>query len=232
MPTAISSIESLISNCNDAIPTAGTYGYLTLLKGTVTAGLSYTANSTTNALTTATAHGLVTGSRLRLVGGTLPSPGLANTDYFAIVSSPTVLTVATTLANAIANTPIDLTDAGAGALTLTEQALTAADPLSVLINKEISHPSWPARLLIDNLGAAFAVSGAAQKPVKAFAINNTSAVAMSYAYYLVIESTAVGTATLGSVPTGGFSLVTVPTVTIAPGDPARGLSLTISLRNA
>jgi hypothetical protein len=225
------SIDHLLSSCDSIYPAAGVYGYLTLLKGTVATGLGYTANATTNALTTATAHGMVTGSRLRLVGGTLPAPLLANTDYFAIVSSPTVLTLATTLANATASTPIDLTDAGAGALTLTEQTLTAADPISVLINKEISHPAWTARLPIDNLGAATAVAGVAEKPAKALLISNTGATPMSYAHYLVIKSALPGSAVIGSVPTGGFVLQTVPTVTIAVGDPARGIAIKAKLRN-
>jgi hypothetical protein len=231
MANGATSIDHLLSSCDSVYPTAGIYGYLTLLKGTVATGLSYAANATTNALTTATAHGMVTGSRLRLVGGTLPAPLLANTDYFAIVSSPTVLTLATTLANATANTPIDLTDAGAGALTLTEQALTAADPIAVLINKEISHPAWTTRLPIDNLGAATAVAGVAEKPAKALLISNTGATPMSYAHYLVIKSAVAGSAVIGSVPTGGFVLQTVPTVTIAVGDPARGIAVKAKLRN-
>jgi hypothetical protein len=231
MTFAICSINSLLSNCDSAFPSAGSYGYLTLLKGGVVTGLGYTANATNNALTTATAHGMVTGSRLRLVGGTIPTPLLANTDYFVIKTSATVLTLATSLANALASVSIDLTDAGTGTLTLTEQALTAADPLSVLVNKEIVHPSWTERALIDNLGAATAVLGVAQKPIKGLTVSNNGTTAMSYAYYLVIASTAVGSAVLGSVPSSGFALVTVPAVTIAPGDPPRVIQLKISVRN-
>jgi hypothetical protein len=234
MPTTTFSTDSLIAHHNAAFANTGTYGYLTILKGDVAAGLSYIANATTNVLATATAHGMVTGSRLRLVGGTLPSPLLANTDYFAIVSSPTVFTLATTLANALANTPIDLSDAGSGALTLTEQALTAADPLSVLVNKEISHPSWSARTLIDNLGAATAVLGAAEKPLKTFSVNNTSpTVALSYQHYLIIESTAAAAGNLGNVPSGaGFVLSSEPTIQdIAPGGAPRAIFFKLRARN-
>jgi hypothetical protein len=233
MPTTFSS-DSLIAHHNAAFANTGTYGYLTLLKGDVATGLSYTANATTNALTTATAHGMVTGSRLRLVGGTLPSPLLVNTDYFAIVSSPTVLSIATTLANAIANSPIDLSDAGSGALTLTEQALTASDPLSVLVNKEISHPSWAARTLIENLGAATAVLGVAEKPLQTFSVNNTSLIAvLSYQHYLFIESAIAAAGTLGNVPSGvGFILSSEAVVqVINPGDAPRAVFFKLRARN-
>ena len=160
------SATSLLSNCDDAFPSAGIFGYLTLLSGSLATGLAYTAVTATDQLTTAMAHGLVTGSRLRLVGGVLPTPLLANTDYYAIVIGPTALKLATTLGNATAAAAIDLTDAGSGSLTLTEQVLTGIDPLNVLVNKEISHPSWTVRATIDNLGAAAVVAGAAEKPVK------------------------------------------------------------------
>ena len=230
MPTTTFSIDSLISNCNDAFPNAGTWGYMTLLKGDLTTGLSYVANATTNALTTATAHYLTTGSRIRLVGGVLPTPLLANTDYFAIVSSPTALTLAATLGG----TAIDLTDAGSGALTLAEQALTAADSLAVLINKEISHPSWTARSVVDNLGAAVAVAGVAEKPQKTLSVTNSSAATLSYQHYLFIESTAGTTAALGNVPAGaGFILSSEPNAqNIAAGDPPRAIFLKLRARNA
>jgi hypothetical protein len=217
MPTSTFSIDSLISNCNNAFPSAGTWGCMTLLKGDLTTGLSYTANAATNTLATPSAHGLVTGSRVRLVGGTLPTPLLANTDYFTIASTPATLTLSATLGGAA----IDLADAGSGALTLSEQALTAADPLAVLINKEISHPSWPTRAMIDNLGAATAVSGVAEKPQKTVAVTNTGATTLSYQHYLFIQG---GASTLGSIAGTGFILNTAATIqNIAAGDPPRAI---------
>jgi hypothetical protein len=229
MPTSTFSIDSLVSNCNDAFASAGTWGYMALLKGDLTTGLNYAANATTNALTTSAAHGLVTGSRFRLVGGTLPTPLLANTDYFAIVSTHTSFTLAATLGGAA----IDLTDAGSGALTLSEQALTATDPLSVLVNKEISHPSWTARAVVDNLGAAVAVSGVAEKPQKTLAVTNSGATTLSYQHYLFIESTAGATAALGNVPAGaGFILSSEATIqNIAAGDPPRAIFFKLRARN-
>jgi hypothetical protein len=230
----LQSIESLIANCNDAFPNTGIVAWLTLLSGDLANGLTYTANPATNQLTTATPHGLVNGSRIRLVGGTLPTPLLANTDYFAIVTNPTIISLATTLANAQAATAIDLTDAGVGTLTLTEQALTVADPLTVLINKEISHPSWPTRGEISNLGAAINIGGKAEKPVKQIPVSKTASIALNYQHYLVIESSSVSTGILGNIPaTGtGYSLETAAGVqTIGVGDPPRVIFYKIRMQN-
>lgn len=230
MPVTTFSIDSLLSNCDDAFPAAGDWGYMTLLKGNLTTGLGYTVNVGTNELTTATAHGLVTGSRIRFVGGTLPTPLLANTDYYAIVSSTTIFIVSATLGGSA----IDLIDAGAGALTLTEQVLTAADSLAVLVNKEISHPSWTGRTLINNLGAAVVASGAAEKPTKTLSVANNDATALSYQHYLFIESTAGSTANLGDVPVGaGFILSSESAIqTIGVGDPPRSIFVKLRARNA
>jgi hypothetical protein len=181
MAIATFSPTSLLVNCDDAFPNAGTIGYLTLLSGDRKIGLGYTVDAATNQLTTVTAHGLVTGSRVQLVDGVLPTPLLANTDYYAIVVSPAILSLGATLADAEGVIAVDLTDAGSGTLTLSELELSGGDPLSVLINKEISHPSWTARAAIDNLGGAtIGLSGAAEKPPKAILINNTSANALTH----------------------------------------------------
>ena len=227
------SIESLKAKCNQVFPAAGGWAYMTLLSGTLATGVTYTANATSNEFTTAAAHKLVTGSRIRLVGGVLPTPMVANADYFTIFATATTFRLATSLANAIAGTGVDLTDAGSGALTFAEQALLAIDPLSVLVNKEISHPSWTSRLLVDNLGVAVAVSGAAETPAKNIAIANTGSTALSFGHYLFIESTAAGTAVLGSVPAAGYVLDTQPNVvTISVGDPPRSIFLKLRARNA
>jgi hypothetical protein len=170
---------------------------------------------------------------VRFSGGTLPTPLLANTDYYAIVSSTTVLSLATTLANANANTPIDLLDVGAGSLFLNEQVLNVNDQLSVLIKKEIAHASFPARLQISNLGAATIVGGIARKPDKILSISG-GATPLSYRYLLFMESALAATATLGNVPPSpGLSILedreTIDT--IAPGDPPRAIFFRPQLRN-
>jgi hypothetical protein len=231
MTTTAFSTDYLIGICDNAFPTAGSAGFLTLLSGGLATGLGYTANSTTNELTTVSAHGLVTGSRVRMVGGTLPSPLLTNVDYFANVLSPTVLRLSVSLADAVANTVVDLTTAGGGGLTLTEQVLKATDPLSVLVNKEVVHPSWPSRLSVVNLGGAINVGGVATKPTKTFDVNNTSASqVLSYQHYLFVNG---GTAVLGNVPSGvGFVLSSEALVqVINPGDAPRAVFFKLRARN-
>jgi hypothetical protein len=230
---AIFSIESLKTKCNQVFPAAGAWAYMTLLSDNLTVGLAYTANPTTNIFTTATAHKLVTGSRIRLVDGVLPTPMVANADYFAIFVTATTFKLATNLADADAGLAVDLSDAGSGALTFTEQALLGIDPLSVLVNKEISHPSWTSRLLVDNLGAAIGMNGAAETPAKNIVIANTGAVDLIFRHYLFIESIVAGTAVLGNVPAGaGYALETNSNVvTIAVGDPPRSIFMKLRARN-
>jgi hypothetical protein len=76
-------------------------------------------NTGTDTLT-ATAHGLNTGDRFRVrdVGGALPTPLAAVTDYFAIKVDVDNLKVATTSANAFLGTAIDITAAGSGTNTV------------------------------------------------------------------------------------------------------------------
>jgi hypothetical protein len=227
------SIESLKTKCNQAFPAAGGWAYMTLLSGDLALGVGYTANASSNEFTTASAHKLVTGSRIRLVDGVIPTPMVANADYFAIFVDATTFGLATSLADAIVGTGVDLTDAGSGSLTFAEQALLAIDPLPVLVNKEIVHPSWTSRLLVDNLGASIAVNGAAETPAKNITITNNGSTALSFGHYLFIESTDAGTAVLGSIPVTGYALETQPNVvTIGVGDPPRSIFLKLRAKNA
>jgi hypothetical protein len=226
--TAKLSIESLISKSNSSYPSTGNWAYMTLLKGSLTTGLDYTVSSITNELTTTAAHGLVTGSRIRLVGGVIPTPLLANTDYYAIVVSATVLTLAATAVDAVAGFSIDLTDAGSGTSTISEQSLLPTDPLSVLVNKEISHPSWPTRMLVEDLGAAANVAGMAVKS-KSLSLVNDGTTVMSFQYLLFVEG---GTAALGSLAGTGFVLESLAGVQNIAAGAARTVLVKLRARNA
>lgn len=79
-----------------------------------------TADTTTEVVTFATAHGLVTGNKIQFAStGTLPAPLLAATDYFAVVLTATTMKLATSNANAVAATPttIDFTTTGTATIT-------------------------------------------------------------------------------------------------------------------
>lgn len=87
---------------------------------------TFTAVSATD-LITATAHGYATGLKVRATTtGTLPAGISLATDYFVIRVSADTLQLATSLANALAGTAIDITDTGTGTHTLTATALAGA----------------------------------------------------------------------------------------------------------
>lgn len=74
-------------------------------------------------------HHLSTGSKLQFTTGTPPAPLVALTDYYAIRVDQRYFKVATTRANAIAGTAINLTDAGSGTIVYrqSDQGITAVD---------------------------------------------------------------------------------------------------------
>lgn len=77
-------------------------------------------------LTVGGATALVTGNAIRFTtSGTLPSPLLTGTDYFAIKTAVDTIRVATTYANAIAGIFVNLTTVGAGARTILASVVIA-----------------------------------------------------------------------------------------------------------
>ncbi len=70
---------------------------------------------------TITAHGFATGLKVALTGTNLPG-GLSATSYWVIVVNANTIKLATSLANATAGTPVDITSAG----TTSDATLTAA----------------------------------------------------------------------------------------------------------
>jgi hypothetical protein len=181
MGTAIAGKNALTAVCDNQFPSNGTIGQLTLLSGDLKLNLAAIADSTYSELYVAN-HGLVTGSRVRLVGNPLPSPLAANTDYWAIVVDSNTIQVADSAGQAI-----ELYDNGSGVL-LNEQRLTASDDLAVLLNKEVQHPSWANRLPLNNLGAA-AISSlgtAAEKPPTSILVPNADAAVLSFRHVLLL----------------------------------------------
>lgn len=83
-------------------------------------------NITANTVTV-TAHGYSTGFKVQLTTtGTLPAPLTILTDYFLIVVNANTLKFATTLANALAGTAIDITTQGSAAAIDTITGVTLA----------------------------------------------------------------------------------------------------------
>ena len=106
-----------------------TKGRATAGAGTGTVNLTFTADSGTDLLTFQSNQVFYTGTAFTVAnsGGALPTPLAAATTYYAIYQSATTIKVATTLANAIAGTAIDITANGSGTntatITLTARAL-------------------------------------------------------------------------------------------------------------
>ena len=74
---------------------------------------------------TVSSHGHKTGSKVKYTAGSGPIGGLTSgLTYFVIASSSNTLKLATSLANALAGTAIDLTSTGAGTQTLTPVLVT------------------------------------------------------------------------------------------------------------
>lgn len=76
---------------------------------------------------TSTAHGFTTGLKVRLTtSSALPAPLQLATDYFVIVVTANTFKLASSLALALAGTPVTLSDAGVGNQTVTPVALAGA----------------------------------------------------------------------------------------------------------
>lgn len=229
MTTANLSQSTLLNFADATYPSLGTIAQLILLSGLLQTGLGFIADADTNQFTLTVPHGMVTGSRFRVSStGTLPSPLVLATDYFVISTSATTFRLATTLANATSNTFIDLTDAGAGTLTLDEQVLNQSDSPSVLTNKELTSISGYARMALTNLGTATIVSSNAQKPVKNVLLTNNGVADINYKQIMVAFG---ANSTIGSA-TGitSYQLTNEPAIVVTPAGQSRTIAVTMQVK--
>lgn len=127
-----------------------------------TAGVNSAVNTTTNVITISS-HGFLDTQVVQLsTAGTLPAPLAASTDYFVIVVDSNSVKLATSDANAIAGTAVDITNQGSSgsSFTATPQALAGTVKLQASSNaylpdaRENSDASWA-----DISGSSVAVSG-------------------------------------------------------------------------
>lgn len=195
-----------LSFCDRLYPLTGLYGHLAIIDALLLTSAAFTVDAATDTLTFTAANKLVTGSRLRITSTTtIPGGLLSATDYFAIRISTTQFKLASTLANAIAGTPINITDAGSGVLNAFEQALTADDSMAVLIAHELVNTAYTTRFTIENLGASTIVSGDAQKSPWLQIFANNSGVSIVSAHRIIVYG---GVSTIGSTAGTGYSLHT------------------------
>lgn len=110
----------------DAIDVRNAKGYEIFVDTTVTTASAATFTAATTDICTITAHGYYTGLKVAATtSGTLPA-GLSATNYYVIRIDANTFYLATSAANAIAGTRVDITDTGTGTHTLTPAALSGA----------------------------------------------------------------------------------------------------------
>ena len=192
--------------CDRLYPSTGVYGYLAILDDLLLTSAVFTVDPVADVLTFTVANKLVTGSRIRITSTvTIPGGLLSSTDYFAIKLTTTTFKLATTLALAIAGTPINITDSGSGTLNAFEQILNITDTIAVLVAHEIVSTAYTARFSIDSLGAATIVNGDAQKNLWTKVFTNSSASPIVSGNRLIVYG---GLATIGDITGTGDSLHT------------------------
>jgi hypothetical protein len=138
---------------------AGSVTVVVTITGTATK-----VNPTANTVTI-TAHGYATGVKITGIttSGTLPAGLVLLTAYYAIVVDANTLKFATSLANALAGTAVDITDYGVGTATMTATALAGTIKLQACNNAfldNVNSNENPAAVWVDVPSSSTAVSGA------------------------------------------------------------------------
>lgn len=102
-----------------------------------------TAVNTGNENITITSHGYPTGLKVQVSNpGTLPTGITALTDYFVISIDTNTIQLASSLANALAGTPINITAQGSGTNTVEVTALAGANVRLQVSNDASSPTIW------------------------------------------------------------------------------------------
>lgn len=102
----------------------------------------YSVDTSTDTLDFLTATHIITGTLVYFITGSLPSPLVTNTPYYAIAVSSSTIQVATTLANALAGIPINLTTTGAGGGTM-QWNYTLKQALNTHYSAYFADWDWP-----------------------------------------------------------------------------------------
>lgn len=137
--------------------TVGIAGNTAVGTALVVADFVFTADNTTDTCTKV-AHGLLTGDgpiRVSNSGGALPAGLAAATDYWILKTGTDTFKFATTLDNALSNTPINLTTNGTGTQTLSDTAGTLRSA-NLTVNGNLTVGGSCPALTVDSLTASFA----------------------------------------------------------------------------
>ncbi len=111
--------------------------YIAAFAPLVFSDITFQGEADDDTLTFGAAHGLETGDGpVRVSGAGLPTGLSAGVDYWVVKTSATVLKLATSLANALAGTVIDLTTDGSAAQTLADVAGTVSPTLPFTVTAD------------------------------------------------------------------------------------------------
>ena len=147
-------------------------GRFTVRTGTLTQG-STTVSTADNTLSF-TNHGLKTGDGIAVESGTtLPTGVSADTKYFVITVDKNTIALATSLANALANTRVDITATGTGTLTFYKNGFGATTisgivPVGAIVTRSWTVTKTAFTSVTAGATVAIAVGGIALKSATAF----------------------------------------------------------------
>lgn len=143
--------------CDGAALSRATYAALfaTLCPSYAVSAVDVAANTLALTAGAAAVADLVTGTPMRVAGASLPGGLSAGTTVFAIPGAGALIRVASSLANALAGTAIDLTSAGGAGLTVTAVPHGAGDGVSTF-----TLPDLRRRALVGAEGAGTATLAA------------------------------------------------------------------------
>lgn len=116
--------------------------FLTSFGATTAVGATKDFTAAATDICTAAGHGKQTGFgpvRLTNSGGALPAGLAGSTDYWMIVIDANTFKLATSEANALAGTAVDITGAGTGTHSMRATGTTLADALEDLLNNVLVH---------------------------------------------------------------------------------------------
>ena len=113
------------------------------LTGNATLTFTDTDVSTANDRITIALHGLITGTAVKFTSSSPPAPLVTNTVYYIIKFDDNRLRLATTWANAIANTYIDLTTTGGAVTDTFAYNYTLKEDTATLYSETFGDWDWP-----------------------------------------------------------------------------------------
>jgi hypothetical protein len=159
--------------------------------------------------------------------GTPPSisPLSQGTDYYLIRVSSTEFRVASSRADAIAGTFIQLPTLASGSYNVIAQTPNDSWPIGEVVDWEVAHPLYTARYYIGQLSAPVSTGGLSTQRIVITTISNNSGTTFTYNAIAILESTTDSPGdSFGTVINvalrevdSGFGLSPAPPVSIADG---------------